>query len=469
MSIVLFATESLPLDRVVESLRDEGLDVFAKNSVETRNIRAFEPSITKGVLIVPRHGAADQTQWFRGLLGPDRPLILCAPQPDTKGHEMVSDAGATVIITPRSWAPEHIAERILGQLILDGELTPNACGDLRGATRLMRNAYARIPVLARVPDHVLIMGETGTGKELFAREIHNLSRKGENFVALNCAGLSFDLARSELFGHGKGSFTGATDARQGLLAEAGRGTVFLDEIGELDFQTQGLLLRLLDERKYRRLGSNKTEDLSARILLATNRDLELESAERKFRHDVFERIRGFTLKLDPLREHRADIPLMAEQFLAEFNHDTNAGVRISPESFDCLFDYEWPGNVRELRAAIRAVAAVAGTDGFLDGWELKKTTQRNTRGKSAAKYQFGFDPRVDNWKQFSTRGESVYFEALLDITSGDKKKAQILSGLSPSQFYAKLKTVSRVDKDGDESAANEKKWADPVQPTSLRD
>lgn len=451
MSIVLCATESLPLDRVVEGLRDEGLDVFAKDSVETRNIREFEPSITKGVLIVPRHGAADPTQWFRGLLGPDRPLILCAPQPDKEGYEMLSNVGATEIITPRSWVPEHITERILGQLILDGEITRNACGHLRGATQLMRNAYERIAVLARVPDHVLIMGETGTGKELFAREIHNLSRGTEKFVALNCAGLSFDLASSELFGHGKGSFTGATDARQGLLAEAGRGTVFLDEIGELDFKTQGLLLRLLDEKKYRRLGSNKTEDLLARIVLATNRDLEVECTEKRFRHDVFERIRGFTLELEPLRERRGDIPLMAEQFLAEFNRDTNARVRIPPGALDCLFDYEWPGNVRELRAALRLAAAFGETDGFLDAWELKKATRRRSTKKESAKYQFVFDPRVDNWKQFLARGENAYLQALLDTTGGDKKEAQVLSGIGKSQFYTKLKSMSMPSEDGDKN------------------
>ena len=454
MSIVLFATESLSLDSVVKTLKDEGLDVFAQDSVVIRNIREFETGITKGVLIVPRHGAGDPTQWFRGMLGHERPLILCTHQPDKKGYETLRNVGATEIITPRSWEPEHVAERILAQLILDGDITPYACGNVRGATRLMRDAYARVEVMARVPDHVLITGETGTGKELFAREIHNLSRRSAKFVALNCGGLTFELAGSELFGHKKGSFTGATDARQGLLVEAGRGTVFLDEIGELDLRTQATLLRVLDEKKFRPIGSNQTEDVSARIVLATNRNLIQECEAGRFRYDLFQRFSGFTLKLEPLRKRRADIPLLAEQFLAEFNDDTNASLRMPPGAFNCMFNYEWPGNVRELRNAIRLAAANADTNGFVE--ELKQfiqSSQQEQRARGSviedARYHFAFDPRVDNWRQFLARGQKAYLQALLEVTDSDKKEAQLLSGLGTSQFYAKLKSLSR-SKDGQE-------------------
>lgn len=456
MPIILFATESLSLKKVVAYLGDEGVDVRAVDDAAIKNIRSFEPDTSKAVLIVPRHGAGDPTDSFRRLLGKDRQLILCTPQPDSNGFEMLKKVGATEIITPRSWAPEHIAERVLAQLILDGDVTPSACGNLHGATRDMRDAYAEMAVISPLDDPVLITGETGTGKELFAREIHNLSKRSDNFLAINCAELSVELAGSDLFGHKKGSFTGATDAREGLLAAAGRGTVFLDEIGELDLKAQAKLLRVLEDKKVRRIGSNQTENVPARIVLATNRDLEFECEEGRFRQDLFERIRGFNLELKPLRERRSDIALLAEHFLAEFNQERDTTTQIAPGSIDCLFDYEWPGNVRELRAAIRRAAAFAGNDGFVSWWHLNQATRRSSKQTRTtgttipanAKYSVRFNPKVDTWKEFSARAQSVYFQTLLEVTGGDKKEARELSGLGTSQFYERLKAILKDNEGG---------------------
>jgi len=349
MTIALFAAESLPLQSVAASLVDAGLDVRAVAWDSLSVIQSLGPEINKGVLIVAKHGAGEPTAWVSRLLTKKRPLILCAPQPETEGYQLLKELGATEIITPRSWEPEHIAERILGQLILDGDVLPAACGNLRGANRAMRDLYRDMDVVAPLADPVLILGETGTGKELVARELHKLSQRPDKFLPINCGELSLELAGSDLFGHKKGSFTGATEARQGLLAEAGGGTIFLDEIGELDLKAQAILLRVLEEKKVRRLGSNQTEDVPARIVLATNRDLELECAEGRFRQDLFERIRGFTLELQPLRERRADIPLLVHHFLLEFNRETHRTVQLPSGAVDCLFAYEWFGNVRELR------------------------------------------------------------------------------------------------------------------------
>ena len=451
MSIALFATELVPLNTVVSGLVREGIDARALDGNSIRNIETFEPGISKAVLVVPKHGAGDPTAWFRRLLGDNRDLIVCTPQPG-EGYETLNKVGATTVITPRSWSPEHVVERILAQVILDGDIAPSTCGSLRGGTREMREAYADMAVIAPLADPVLILGETGTGKELFAREIHNLSNRTDKFVAINCGDLSLELASSDLFGHKKGSFTGAADTRQGLLAEAGRGTVFLDEIGELDLKAQTKLLRVLEEKKVRRVGSNQTEEVMARIVLATNRDLEFESEEGRFRQDLFERIRGFTLELKPLRERRADIPLLAQQFLAEYNGEHNTAVQIPPGALDCLFNYEWPGNVRELRAAIRLAAAFAGVDGHVSEWRLRQTTRRNRKEKrsigstpgSLSNYYVAFNPRVDTWKEFSARALSAYFQGLLDVTGGDKKEARHLSGLGTSQFYENLKSVRKV-------------------------
>jgi DNA-binding NtrC family response regulator len=449
VTIALFSTEPGPLYTVVASLADEGLDVRAFNCTSSDDVETLGPEVTKGALIVPKHGAGEPTESVKRLLGRERRLILCAPQPSGGDYKLLKEMGAAEIITPRSWEPEHIAERILGQLILEGDVGPSACGRLRGAGGTMRGLYRDMAVMAPLADPVLILGETGTGKELVAGELHNLSRRPDKFLPVNCGELNLELAGSDLFGHKKGSFTGATEARRGLLAEAGHGTLFLDEIGELDLKAQAFLLRVLEEKKVRRVGSNQTEEVQVRIILATNRELESECEAGSFRQDLFERIRGFTLQLPPLRERRADIPLLAHHFLDDFSREAGHALRIAPGTLDCLFNYDWPGNVRELRAAIRLAAAFADADGFISDLHLIQATRRGRKRKQSgepsptdAKYSVTFDPAVDTWRDFSERAQAVYFKALLNVVGGNKTEARRLSGLSSSQFYEKLKLLS---------------------------
>ena len=458
MTIALYATESLALESIAAALAAEDLDVHAITADEIRNINIFGPEITKGVLIVPKHGAGAETAWFRSLLGDERRLILCAVQPETEGHEKLRSVGATTIITPRSWAPEHVAERILGQLIFDGDVTPSACGSIYGATKVMRNAYQEMSVIAPHSYPVLITGETRTGKELFAREIHNLSKRPDKYIEINCGALSKELAGSELFGHAKGAYTGADQPRQGLLLEAGRGTVFLDEIGDLDQEAQVFLLRVLEEKKVRRLGSNQSEPLQARVVLATHRDLEVQCEKGKFREDLFERIRGFTIELPALRYRRADIPLLVQEFVGEFNRKENRQVSIAPGTLDCLFKYHWRGNVRELRSVIQNAAVFADANGSISALRLMQVIQqrRSTkvagRASSGAKHNLNFDPRVETWKKFYERAHVAYFQSVLEVAGGNKKEAQRLSGLGSSQFYENLKTLSRLDSDDADDA-----------------
>jgi DNA-binding NtrC family response regulator len=448
VTIALIAADTLPLHGVVSSLADEGLDVRVYDWESLRGLESLEPEIVKGVLVVPKHGAGEPTAWIRRLLGGAAKLILCAPQPDSASHQLLTELGASEIITPRSWEPEHVAERILGQLIFDGDVTPSSCGHLRGASRVMREMYRDLAVMAPLADPILILGETGCGKELVAGEVHNLSLRPDKFLPVNCGELSLELAGSDLFGHKKGSFTGATEARRGLLAEAGRGTIFLDEIGELDLKAQAILLRVLEEKKVRRVGSNLAEDVPARIVLATNRDLELECEEGRFRQDLFERIRGFILHLRPLRERRADIPLLARHFLDEFNRETGHALRVPVGALDCLFAYDWPGNVRELRAAVRLAAAFADAEGFISAWHLLQATRRGRKRRPAgeqlppgAKHFVTFDPAADTWRDFLERAQAAYFQSLLTAVGGNKAEARKRSGLSSSQFYEKLKSL----------------------------
>jgi DNA-binding NtrC family response regulator len=430
-------------------LAEEGLEVQAIDWNSLSGLESLGPEISKGVLIVPKHGAGEPCAWVSRLLTGERRLILCAPQPDNEGYQLLKELGATEIITPRTWGPEHIAERILAQLILDGDIKPSACGNMQGANRAMRDLYREMAIIAPLADPVLILGETGTGKELVAREIHNLSKRPDKFLPINCGELSIELASSDLFGHKKGSFTGAAEARRGLLAEAGRGTIFLDEIGELDLKAQTILLRVLEEKQVRRVGSNQSEDVPARIVLATNRDLELECDEGRFRQDLYERIRGFSLELWPLRERRADIPLLVHHFLTEFNLETDRVVQLPSGALDCLFNYEWVGNVRELRAAVRKAAAFADSDGFMSALHLLQTTRRGRKQKQTsellapdnASHFVTFDPTVDSWRDFIERAQAIYFQSLLTAAGGNKTEARRRSGLSSSQFYEKLKSI----------------------------
>jgi len=201
---------------------------------------------------------------------------------------------------------------------------------------------------------VLIQGESGTGKEVIARAIHKLSpRAGRPFVAINCSAIPETLMENELFGHERGAFTGATERKIGLIESADKSTLFLDEIADLNIGLQAKILRVLQERELRRVGSNESIRVDVRLVAATNRDLAEEVAQGRFREDLYYRINVVTITLPPLRDRRSDIPLLAENALKNrFAHLSHGEMEISREAMEVLLDYPWPGNVRQLESAI---------------------------------------------------------------------------------------------------------------------
>jgi len=210
---------------------------------------------------------------------------------------------------------------------------------------------------------VLLLGQNGTGKELIARYVHRLSpRKEQPFIAVSCAALPTNLLESELFGYEKGAFTGAAGLHKGRFELANRGTIFLDEIGDLPLETQIKLLRVLQEREFERLGGAKTVSIDVRIIAATNQNLEEKIKEKLFREDLFYRLNVFPIHIPPLRERKDDIRILAEHFLAIFTRQMNKPVkRISDEVYEKLLNYSWPGNVRELQNVVeRAVVLTTG-------------------------------------------------------------------------------------------------------------
>jgi len=223
-----------------------------------------------------------------------------------------------------------------------------------GDSPLLKAVFNKITIVAPDETSVLIMGESGTGKERIAHTIHKLSpRKNKPMITVNCAALPINLIESELFGHEKGAFTGATDKRTGKFEQADGSTIFLDEIGELPLEAQVKLLRVLQEKEIERLGGNYTKKVNVRIIAATNRNLEKEVAEGRFRLDLYYRLNVFPIELPPLRQRKEDIPVLADYFLSHFVKKTNKNVTgFSNEAMSVLTSYDWPGNVRELEHLI---------------------------------------------------------------------------------------------------------------------
>lgn len=224
-----------------------------------------------------------------------------------------------------------------------------------GASEVMQKVFGTLQKVMDSDANILLLGETGTGKELIAGAIHAHSGRRENpFVPVDCAALPENLLESELFGHEKGAFTGADKARRGLLELAHTGTVFFDEIGEFAAALQGKLLRALQERELRRLGGEKTIPVDIRVIAATNRDLRAEVANRSFREDLYYRLNVVSVYLPPLRNRKADIPLLANHFLKRFSHQHQRAIdSLSPEVMKVFLTYPWPGNVRELQNAVQ--------------------------------------------------------------------------------------------------------------------
>ncbi|HEX8891145.1 MAG TPA: sigma-54 dependent transcriptional regulator [Pyrinomonadaceae bacterium] len=247
---------------------------------------------------------------------------------------------------------------------------------ITGRAPSMIELYKEIARVAPSRTTVLITGESGTGKELVARAIHKHSPRAlRPFVAVNCGALTETLLEAELFGHTRGSFTGATADRKGLWEEAEEGTLFLDEVGETSPAMQVKLLRALQESEIRRVGASRNTRVNARVIAATNRDLEKEVKAGTFREDLFYRLSVVTLYVPPLRERRSDIPLLAERFLRAASQNVGRRLYFSPEALNLLAAYDWPGNVRELENAIeRAALHARGTEVVAEDLPAKMQT-----------------------------------------------------------------------------------------------
>jgi two-component system response regulator PilR (NtrC family) len=307
-----------------------------------------------------------------------------------------------------------------------------------GRSEKMLSIFKLIEQIARTESTVLVTGESGTGKEWVARAIHFYSlRRDRPFVALNCGALPETLLESELFGHMKGAFTGASVNKKGLIEAAEKGTLFLDEIGEMTPMMQVKLLRVLQERKYRRLGGVDELDTAMRVIAATNQDLTKMVAEGKFREDLFYRINVIPIHLPPLRDREEDIPLLAEYFLVKYRDQMNKDVHgLSQETLELLEAYEWPGNIRELENVIERAVALEKSQTVLPESLPEHVVRRVAKGPAAA----GLLPETGfNLEEHVEGLEKEYITQALARAGGVQVKAAELLGMTFRSFryYAK--------------------------------
>src|SRR5437763_3959843 len=305
-------------------------------------------------------------------------------------------------------------------------------GNMVGRSPEMEKLYRIIAKAAQSSHPVLILGESGTGKEMVARSIHFSGPCADKpFIPVDCGSLVPTLIESELFGYVKGAFTGAMQAKDGFLAIAEGGTVFLDEVGELPVDLQAKLLRAIHEKEIRPVGSTKRIAINVRILAATNRDLEQAVAQGMFRRDLYFRLNVLSLRIPALRERRQDIPLLAQHFLDRFNRDSDQGKELSDEALKAMLAYDWPGNVRELENCLeRACAFTTGSILYARDLPGAVTSTRDS-GLGSDSTAAKIIPMADLEKQTILK--------TIEQLNGDKLMAARLLGIGKTTLYRKLK------------------------------
>lgn len=303
----------------------------------------------------------------------------------------------------------------------------------------MRNICEMVKRIAPTDTTVLIVGESGTGKEVIARAIHGSSRRRDApFVAVNCAAIPDALIESEMFGHVKGSFTGATCNHEGLFAAANGGTLFLDEISAMPLVMQGKFLRVLQEREVRPVGGSTSLAVDVRVLAASNTELEKLVEAKTFREDLYYRLAVIPLELPPLRERQEDILPLVQHFISKEIHDPSRKIRVSREAMDVLSGYGWPGNVRELENALKhAVAFLEGDEITADILPPRIVSQAVHAPETRAGDEFE-QYRNQSLKAFLRTKEREYLEQVLSGVNGDKEQAAKALQISLATLYRKL-------------------------------
>jgi DNA-binding NtrC family response regulator len=301
-----------------------------------------------------------------------------------------------------------------------------------GKSKAMNNVFDRIKKYSNVNVNVLIEGESGTGKELVAKAIHmNSDRSSQPFVAINCSAIPENLLESELFGHVKGAFTGATESQRGVFEQANGGTLFLDEIAEMPYPLQAKLLRVLENWEVKSLGSDRVKKVNIRLISATNQNIQDFITKKQFREDLFYRIATVTIKLPPLRERREDIPLLVNHYLSILSNKFDKKLNISPEALNVLMDNQWKGNVRELENELEQASLTTSTDTIV----IKDLLNLNKNHNNHNNIQHSLN-ETENMSLNDL--ERKYIIKVMEIAKGNKVKASQILGIDRKTLYKKI-------------------------------
>ncbi len=410
------------------------------------------------------------------LKGVDTPIIIITAQNTVKNAIDAMKEGAydyiakpfdldEVKLTAQRAIESHENSKKLESLRATLKETTETHQEIVGKSASMLKIYKIIGRVAEKDLTVLITGESGTGKELVARAVHfNSRRKEERLVAVNIAALPKDLLESELFGYEKGAFTGAAIRKQGRFEEAKGGTILLDEIGDMPLELQTKLLRILEEKKFYRLGSEKPFEIDVRVIVSTNKNLEEEVEKGAFRKDLYYRLNAITIEIPPVRERREDTPLLVEHFLEKYANELGTGKRIiSDEAKNLLMEYNWPGNVRELENTVKRVIVLSSdttitSDTLLDAAPYLRNVKPENRDRFNELMKAKVFNLINSVDEVHAGGiydivikkiEKPLIEATLEITKGNKKKAAAVLGINRNTLSKKMEELGIHGEDPD--------------------
>jgi two-component system nitrogen regulation response regulator NtrX len=315
-------------------------------------------------------------------------------------------------------------------------------GDLAGHSRAMKEILEQVKIVAPTHASVLITGENGTGKELLAREVHASSRRTQGpFVAVNCAAIPDNLIESELFGYERGAFTGATSRKKGKFDLAHRGTLLLDEIGDMSLATQAKILRVLEDQVFQRVGGNRDVEVDVRIIAATNKDLALEIAQGRFREDLFFRLNVFPFHIPPIRERKEDIPPLLSTFVEEFgNSYSKPDLVFSQEAVKRMTAYKWPGNIRELRNVVERMVILAPGP-VIDADLIPETI---SQGKPAV-HDREMDSTEASYRKAKEAFEREFLRRWLERNEWNVSRTSVEVGLERSNLHRKIKQLGLIN------------------------
>lgn len=432
--------ESATRDLCRDVVSDAGLRVRTASTTEQalEILEQFPIDILITDLKVPQLGGLELLRRVRETY-PQTAVMVLTQYGTIESAVEATRMGAADYVTKPFHVPELRTklERVVRRLEVDEEnrvlreqlRTRPGFGGLIGTSPKMQRVYRLIEKVSQHNYPVLILGESGTGKELVAKSIHfSGERRNRPFVPVDCSALVPTLIESELFGYVKGAFTGAIHTKQGLMESAGNGTLFLDEIGDLPVDLQAKLLRALQEKEVKPVGSTDRVQIGMRVIAATNRELEAAVKQNTFRQDLYFRLNVVQIKLPPLRERKSDIPLLVNSFLEKFNEKNGRARTISEDAMARLMAYDWPGNVRELENAIERAIAL-GSGPLLHVADLPSNVHYGTGARL---------PENDELLPLEELERRAIMRALRE-TTGDKLAAARLLGIGKTTLYRKLK------------------------------